>query len=329
VEQLFELGAPAALQAELVGSGGEQVGTPNGPGARVALGQLGDRWVAHRIAAGAIGAADGLLSDRAGGATRVAVDPLAPVSEIEHNVLLAGCAPLLGALSGRVASRSSSGAVRWLMAGSGRALDMLAREQVHIAGSHLIDEQGGEDNLRAVRERLAGRRVLVVGLVRWRQGLLVAAGNPLGIAEPADLLRPGLRVASREPGAGASKLLGRLIAQAGGTVEALGAGPRCADHFAVGRAVVMGAADAGVAIESVALALGLGFVPLAVERFDLVLPAALCDWPPVARLLDALRDPALRREANALGYDTAPLGQGTTLAPASQEPGGARVEAAR
>jgi molybdate-binding protein len=82
------------------------------------------------------------------------------------------------------------------------------------------------------------------------------------------------------------------------------------DHEQVARLVACGAADAGIAIESVALAAGLGFVPLSEERFDLALPAERAAEPAVARILDALGDAAFRREVARLpGYDISLTGQ--------------------
>ena len=85
-------------------------------------------------------------------------------------------------------------------------------------------------------------------------------------------------------------------------------------HTDVAALVACGAADVGVAIEGVALALGLGFVPLVEERFDLVVPGEVADEPRVARLLETLEDPNFRADAENLpGYDTELCGHVTTL----------------
>ena len=71
----------------------------------------------------------------------------------------------------------------------------------------------------------------------------------------------------------------------------------------------MGLADAGVAVRAAAVALGLDFVPLAQERYDLVIPNGFLELRAVAELLAALRRPALQRQVEALGgYDVAPMG---------------------
>ena len=75
-----------------------------------------------------------------------------------------------------------------------------------------------------------------------------------------------------------------------------------------------GVADVGVAIESVAIAAGLPFIPLAEERFDLVIPGELADSPFVGRMLQTLEERAFRHEAQSLpGYDTSSAGEVSTV----------------
>ena len=79
--------------------------------------------------------------------------------------------------------------------------------------------------------------------------------------------------------------------------------------MAVARAVSVGVADAGVGVQAAASALGLGFVLLEEERYDLVIPDHLLDEPGVQALLDLLRRPGLRRRVESLGgYDTSRMG---------------------
>ncbi len=298
VEDLFVLAPAGALEVELA-----LADAP--PGGRVILGRVGGRWVGHLAREAPIGA-DGVL------VAAGAVEPLDEPRALERNVLVAGCAPLIGTLAGAVARRHRDARARWLHANSEEALELLERDQVHVAGLHLAAGRSREDAAALVRERFPGRRMLVVNLTCWRQGLVVAAGNPLGLREAGDLVRGEVRLARREPGAGAAKLLERLVR---GKKRALRPGPLARSHEEVALLVRSGAADAGVAIESSALASGLGFVPMSEERFDLVMREEALREEPVARLLDALEDAAFRAEARALpGYDTSLTGQTTRVA---------------
>ncbi len=241
------------------------------------------------------------------------VRPVRDMQQLERNVLVAGCAPLLANLAHRVGEGSGDARATWIPASSHRALDLLAAGMVHIAGLHLSGGVSSQANVEAVRRRFPGQRMLVVNLTRWRQGFVVAARNPLDIRDAADLLRPGVRVVGREPGTGADELFARLLSGERGRQPEF-SGPVAEGHLDVARRVHCGAADTGVAIESAALAWGLGFVPLVEERFDLVIPASIAETPPVSHFLDTLDDPGFRAEAATLpGYDTSISGHASTL----------------
>jgi molybdate-binding protein/DNA-binding XRE family transcriptional regulator len=319
VEDLFAIRTDLGIAVRLAPDAAAGAPTSGEPSSRVAVAEVDGKWVAHRLPFDGSVAADGIIMREASGRTAV-VRPLADSDRLRSHVLLAGCAPLLGALAQHAGLSKSPLRVTWLHASSGRALDLLHARLVHVAGLHLRDSSDAGDpagnpdgNIDAVRKHLPGRRLLVANLTRWRAGLIVAPGNPLGIRSGADLLRPGLRVAKREEGAAAHQLLLDLMA-AQGVEKPILAGPFAAGHADVATLVAYGAADVGVAMEGVALAAGLGFVPLGAERFDLVMPAEAAGDPPVARLLELLADPNFRADVASLpGYDSELCGQITTL----------------
>jgi molybdate-binding protein len=62
-------------------------------------------------------------------------------------------------------------------------------------------------------------------------------------------------------------------------------------------------------VQAAAAALGLGFVLLEEEIYDLVIPNHLINEPGVQALLDLLRRPGLRRRVETLGgYDVSGMG---------------------
>jgi putative molybdopterin biosynthesis protein len=314
VEELFQLGP---------GSGSAVRVAPAPPGSverpqrarptRVALARIGDDVVAHRLPADASDAADALLTELPTGAPD-RIEFLADPSALERNVLVAGCAPLLGVLAQRVGRRHGEVRGTFLSANSERALILLGGDYVHIAGMHLGAEEGGDDHAALVRERFPGREMLLVHLVRWRVGLAVAAGNPLDIRHEGDLLRPDVRFVAREAGAGTTTLLRRRLAALGASLPNPATGVVATSHGAVAEFVRSGGVDAGVTIESAALAAGLDFVPWLEERFDLVMPREHAALPSVARFLETLAEPAFRAEVGALpGYDGFHMGRVHTI----------------
>ena len=168
------------------------------------------------------------------------------------------------------------------------ALAALRQGQCHLAGwtmpGPLPDDATG-----LVAVRLADRVV----------GLVTAPGNPLGLAGPADLARPGLRLVNRPPGTGSRALLDRELSRLGLAAGTLSGYARQArSGLAVGAAVLAGRADCGIAPQQVADLLGLGFVPVGELPYDLLLPASGADRQTsdgaLADLLDLLRDKHFR-----------------------------------
>ena len=320
VKELFRLELVPELEVHLPPPRSAATTSPPARSSRVAVGRVAGRWAAHPLPAHTTGAADAIVLEAAAAvAGHARVRSVRGMQQLERNVLVAGCAPLLANLAHRVGEGSGNARATWIPASSHRALDLLAAGMVHIAGLHLSGGESSEANVHAVRRRFPGKRMLVVNLTRWRQGFVVAARNPLDIRDAADLLRPGVRVVGREPGTGADDLFARLLAGEGAGRPDF-SGPVAEGHLDVARRVHCGAADTGVAIESAALAWGLGFIPLAEERFDLVIPSDIAETPPVSRFLETLDDPGFRAEAAVLpGYDTSISGHASTL-----EAGGAR-----
>lgn len=207
------------------------------------------------------------------------------------------------------AIRQVAGGLAMLPGTSADGLAKMAAGEAALAGVHLRD--GDNYNVAQVAEALAGHNVV---LIRWagrRQGLVVAPGNPLGLLGLGDLVTKRARVVMRQPGSGSRALFDSLFHAAGGDPAQL----VLADHPAlteteIGLAILEGAADAGLAVESVARSLRLGFVPVMEERFDLVIHRQAYFEPPVQALLAFARSPDFAAKAQSLGgYDLSGLGE--------------------
>jgi len=298
VERLFWLPRePERVHVRAVGRG------PAGDAPeRVLLGAVDRRLVAHVLDAADATPADGLGLHRPGGAMEV---ELFPGSRWQDRLFLAGCDPALGLLAHKV-----GGGAHWIDVPSDEALAMLARHQAHVAGLHLAGDRSGGGNVRAVRRRCPGRRMLLVHFATWELGFGVRAGNPLRIRDVRSLARPRVRLINRPATAGARHLLDRLLRRARISSSRVdGYDSTAPGHEGVALAVSVGGADVGITTRAAAGAHGLEFIPLSVERFDLALTAGTAEGAPARRLLDVLRSPSLRRELGALpGYDAARTG---------------------
>jgi putative molybdopterin biosynthesis protein len=181
----------------------------------------------------------------------------------------------------------------------------------HLAGSHLLDPATGEYTLPYVDRVLGERDIAVVRLVHREQGLVVARGNPLGLAGIGDLARPDVRYVNRQRGAGTRVLLDHELGRRGIAPDAVtGYAREEHTHLAVAAAVAAGRADAGLGVMAAARAFDLDFVPVTREPYDLVLAAETLEDPAIAPLWELLERPAFRSAVEALGgYETQETGR--------------------
>jgi molybdate-binding protein/DNA-binding XRE family transcriptional regulator len=299
VEELFgpgELGDPVLAQP---------VATPGGPGSRVALATVGDRFVAlplHADTAARLGfgPAGGLVASPSPGAGGQV--PVRPIGPPRPTVVVAGCDPALPLLETPLGRLDPPLAFTWWPCGSGEALRLAAAGLVHAAGVHRVGPEGRDTS------GIPGGAE-VVGFASWREGLVVRPGAQVRGLD--DVARQGLRLVNREPGAQARTLLDRERLRLGLEPSQLpGYDSLAAGHLQVAAAIVGGLADAGVSSEPAALAYGLDFIPLAEERFDLLLPAKHAASREVQGLLKVLTSPWLLAQLASLpGYDAARCGE--------------------
>jgi excisionase family DNA binding protein len=264
-----------------------------------------------------------LLKERRIPCTRVTGKWLFPKTEIDNWLKQNSQAPRSGpaGLPPMVVAGSHDPLLEWalrevgsglamLPGGSGDGLARMAAGEAALAGLHLLDAESGEYNIPQAKAHLAGTDVVLVEWARRRQGIVVARGNPLGIAGVADLARPGVRVAMRQEGSGSHALLEHLLGLAGLDLGRLNLALSAArSETDLGLAVLAGSTDAGLAVESVARSLQLDFVPLAEECFDLAIARAAYFEPPVQALMAFARTSEFAARAAAFGgYDIARLG---------------------
>lgn len=284
---------------------------------RVKLGRVGEKLIATPLARGAgvltsLVRADGVvrvprLSQGLAAGEKVQVELLRPVSEVEGTIVAIGSHDLcLDVLGSHLHQRYPDYFLSSANVGSLAGLVALSRGEAHLAGTHLLDPETGEYNVSYVRRYLKDRTSLLVNLVYRQQGLMVPKGNPKGIQGVADLAREDVMFINRQRGAGTRVLLDFLLQQQGiqpGRIN--GYGREEYTHLAVAAAVAGGTADAAMGILAAAQTLGLDFVPIAEERYDLCIPEAYMELDPIARLLEVAAGEGFRREVEGLGgYDT-------------------------
>ena len=322
VDELFWLDNPhpdPGLMATLAANGaGQEAVTQTAP---VILGRVAAKWVAHpvnpyeRCLKNVSG--DGQLCGESNQNTGrfgrdVSVNNWLPREELAQNILVAGCAPPLAMLERQIAQQGAGG-MRWIPRSSMDALDLLARQEVHMAGLHVTNRAGDGYNDEIVGERFDTGEMRLVTLTRWQLGLVVAPGNPLGVHEIEDLLRRDLRFVGREEESGAHLALVQYLEERRLNPEQLSIFDRVKSHLEAGLAVAYGKGDVGLSVEGIARGLGLDFIPLVEERFELVFPSQWEGFGPLRPVLDVLVSGRFRRQLAAMpGYDAESTGASRT-----------------
>jgi len=290
---------------------------------RVKLGRVGDVMMASPAGRGAgavmsLVQADGFLivpanSEGLGAGEKVKVELLRDEHEIQNTLVFIGShdnildvlANLLHRL--RPVCRLSSAHV-----GSMGGILAIKRGEAHLAGTHLLDEETGEYNISFIKKFLPVVPLQLINLTYREQGLLVLKGNPLGIKDFADMTRKEVRFINRQRGAGTRLLTDMHLKRLNITPEQVNGYDREEyTHMNIASAIAGNNADTGLGIRAAAAALDLDFIPVAEERYDLILPKAFLDDPKVLSLLKTIRkDNEFRKIVGELGgYDLRDCGR--------------------
>ena len=223
------------------------------------------------------------------------------IAEAGPALAIAGCDPALALLRGPLARHKPALELLWWSCGNMMALELLESGGVHAAAVH-----------RAIDTRARPRPgVEVVGFASWREGLAVAPRHGGKVKDLWDVVSRQLRIANREPGSEARRLLDDQLDRLGiDSGNVAGYETVCTAHLLVASAIASGLADAAVTTEPAALAFGLEFIPWQEEISELHIPRANMKSTEVRALLDVLGGRELPRQLAVLdGYDAQPCGR--------------------
>jgi putative molybdopterin biosynthesis protein len=290
---------------------------------RVKVGRVGDNLIATPLGRGAglmmsLVRADGLLtvpstSEGLAAGAEVEVKLMRSMEEIENTIVSIGSHDnSLDILANFLRKRYPRYTLSSAHVGSMGGLMALRKDEAHIAPTHMLDEETGEYNVPFIKRLLPGREITLVNLVHRTQGLMVAKGNPREIEGLSDIRRPEITFINRQRGAGTRLLLDKTLKELGiNPEEVSGYGREEYTHMSVASAVLTGVADTGLGVLSAANALGLDFIPVASERYDLAIPTGMLGDERVKALMDIIRsDMEFRGVVEALGgYDASEMGK--------------------
>lgn len=290
---------------------------------RMKVGKVGDNLVATPLGRGAgllmtLVRADGVLrvpamSEGLAAGAEVQMELMRSKAEIENAIVSIGSHDsAMDLLANAVRKRYPKFSLSSAHVGSMGGLMALKKGEAHIAPTHLLDEETGEYNVPFIKKLLPGRKTSLINLVYRQQGLMVRRGNPKGIRGFEDLGRQDVTYINRQRGAGTRLLLDKHLKELGISPSSVSGYDREEyTHMAVASAVLTGVADTGLGVLSAANALGLDFIPVAKERYDLAIPKEFMETEMIKALLSIVReDGEFRQSVLAMGgYDVSDMGK--------------------
>jgi putative molybdopterin biosynthesis protein len=289
---------------------------------RVTLGRVGEQLIAVPLARGAgvittMVRADGLvripsLVEGLNSGEEADVELLRPIEDIENTILCTGSHDLaIAVLEDQLKQRHPELKIAASNVGSLGGLLALARGETHIAGTHLLDPESGVYNIPDIKKIMPTVPLNLIHLAQREQGILVARGNPKSITSLQNLVTRGIRFVNRQAGSGTRVLLDHELKKLGIDPAAITGYEREEfTHMAVGVAVASGLADAALGVRAAATALGLDFIAVANEEYDLLVSRPFFESERGAKLIRTICSDGFKSAVAALGgYGTMRCGE--------------------
>ena len=189
--------------------------------------------------------------------------------------------------------------------GSTDGMKALNKGYTDLAWSHLFDPKSGVYNIPFLSTYLPDMKVVVVNLFYRDLGFLVAPKNPFHIRGFDDLTQKGVRFINRQKGSGTRVLLDHHLKKLRISSSAIeGYEREVYTHFEVGLSVLSKEADVGIGTIAVSKLLGLRFVPITRESFDMLMDQSTFFKKGIQALIEVLNSREFRSRVEGLGsYD--------------------------
>jgi len=288
---------------------------------RMKLGYVGNKLIATPLSRGAgatmsLVKADGILEvpqsvEGLEAGTEVDVKLLVGEDDIKNTIVCIGSHdPIIDVASDMIHARNHEYFLSSAHVGSMGGVMALKNGETHIAPIHLLDMDNGEYNISYVKKYLPGRDISLIKCVKRIQGFMVPKGNPNNIKGFSDLADNKLKFVNRQRGSGTRLLLDFNLKKLNISArDIIGYEREEFTHLSVGAAVAAGDADCGLGVYSAAIMMGLDFIPICHEEYDIALPTKYLELSMVKEFLEVLKSSEFKRELDRLGgYDYSDIG---------------------
>ena len=196
--------------------------------------------------------------------------------------------------------------------GSYNGLYAMYQGEVNVATAHLWHRKTNSYNIPYISSMLPGTDLVVLHLLKRKQGFYVQKGNPKNIQSFEDLKRSDITIVNREPGSGVRVLIDEKLRQAGiSTQEVNGYQDIVSSHLEAAAAVNRGDADVAVGSEKHSLSVpGIDFLFIQEESYDMVIRKEDFLKKPYQKMIEIIRSSEYQKEVAGLGgYNVENMGK--------------------
>lgn len=189
--------------------------------------------------------------------------------------------------------------------GSTEGLRLLGSGFTDIAWCHIARPDTGEYDIDALAELLPHKKIAIVHLFKRELGFILHSDSKEKAMSFSVIEEKKLRFINRQYGSGTRIVTEQLIEQEKITPESVaGYFSEVSTHLEVGLRILNGDCDTGIATNAIAKILGLRFIPLIKENFDMVLLQETFFRDEVQAFIETLNSESFRKMVSHLGnYD--------------------------
>ena len=186
--------------------------------------------------------------------------------------------------------------------GSTEGLKALNSGVTDIALSHLYDAESGKYNIPYLGKYLPAINPVVVNLFKRDIGFLFNKEIAGAVKGFENLTEENIRFINRQEGSGIRLLLDYYLAKEGiSSGKIKGYKNEVYTHFEVGLAIISGEADVGIASAAISKLLGLSFLPITSECFDMIMDQSTYFQPGVQAFIETLKSGYFRSRVEKIG----------------------------
>ncbi|MGJ7920679.1 molybdopterin biosynthesis protein [Neobacillus sp. LXY-4] len=233
----------------------------------------------------------------------VEVELLKPLEEIKNAIVFSGSHDLtIDLLSSNLKKQRTEMKIVSSHVGSMAGIMAIRKGEAHVAGIHLLDPETKEYNVSYVKRMLGDQEVVIYPFLKRTQGWMLPQGNPDGIASVHDIAEKNIHYVNRQKGAGTRILFDLLLNEADLSPERItGYDREMFSHLAVAAEIKGSEHSAGLGIYPAAKAMGLDFIPVGDESYDLLMTRAFFESEQGNWLISVIQSESFKAEVEQIG----------------------------